>query len=62
MGVHGGLTNLVNFVTHQVVTGWLSHMAGRPCGSAFTALALPFSCGHMCMKVAGQTDIKPGQL
>jgi hypothetical protein len=32
IGVQGGVTYLVKSVTHQVVTGRPSYMAGRPCG------------------------------
>jgi hypothetical protein len=36
IGVQGGVTDLVKSVTSQVVAGQPSHVAGWPCGSAFT--------------------------
>jgi hypothetical protein len=36
IGVQGGVTDLVKSVTHQVVAGRPSHMAGQPCGLAST--------------------------
>jgi hypothetical protein len=36
IGVQGGVTDLVKSVTHQVVIGRNSHVAGRPCGSSST--------------------------
>jgi hypothetical protein len=58
--VQGGVTNLVKSLTHQVVVGRPSHMAGRPCGSASTAVPFPFSCRRV-HEVTGQTDIKHGR-
>jgi hypothetical protein len=64
IGVHGGLTDLVNSVTRQVVAGRPSHVAGRPCGSASTdflhRLGLPFLMQTRVHKAVGRTDIKPG--
>jgi hypothetical protein len=34
--VQGRVTDLVKSVTHQVVAGRPSHVAGQPCGSAST--------------------------
>jgi hypothetical protein len=36
IGVQGGVNDLVKSVTHQVVVGRPSHVAGWPCGSAST--------------------------
>jgi hypothetical protein len=36
IGVKGGVTDLVKLVTHQVMVGRPSHVAGRPSGSAST--------------------------
>jgi hypothetical protein len=36
MGVHGGATDLVKSVTHQVVAGRPRHVASRPCGLTST--------------------------
>jgi hypothetical protein len=36
IGVQGGVTDLVKSVTHHVVAGWPSHVAGWQCGSAST--------------------------
>jgi hypothetical protein len=36
IGVQGGVTDLVNSVTQQVVAGRPSHVTGQPCGSAST--------------------------
>jgi hypothetical protein len=66
IGVQGGVTNLVNSVTSQVVAGWPSHVAGWPCGSASTdflhRLGLPLLIETRVHKAAGQTDTNPGQL
>jgi hypothetical protein len=46
IGVQGGVTDLVKFVTHQVLAGWPSHVAGRPRGLASTdfQLWIPYYC------------------
>jgi hypothetical protein len=66
IGVHGGVTDLVKLVTHQVVAGWPSHVAGRPCGSASTDFlhhhGLPLLVLTHVHEVVGQTDTKPGRL
>jgi hypothetical protein len=58
IGVQGGVTDLVESVTCQVV-------AGQPCGSASTdflyRLGLLFLVLTRVHEDAGQTDIKPGR-
>jgi hypothetical protein len=54
IGVQGGVTNLVKSVTHQVVAGRPSHMAGRPWSSASTNLQLGISFYHLLESVTAK--------
>jgi hypothetical protein len=51
IGVQGGVTDLVKFVTHQVVAGRPSHMAGRPPGLASIDFQLWIPCYHLLESV-----------
>jgi hypothetical protein len=58
-------TDLVKAVTHQVVVGRPSHMAGRPIGMASTAflhrLGLPLLVYTHAHEAVSRTDLKPGR-
>jgi hypothetical protein len=47
IGVQVGVTDLVKSVTHQVVAGRPSHVAGRPRGPAFSDFRLRIPCYHL---------------
>jgi hypothetical protein len=47
IGVQGGVTDLVKLVTHEVVAGRPSYMAGRPRGLASTDFRLWIPCYHL---------------
>jgi hypothetical protein len=65
IGVQEVVTDFVKSVTHQVVAGRPSHVAGQPCDSASTdflhRLGLPLLMFTRVHEAAGQTDIKPGR-